>query len=135
MGVLGAATLNRGTGGGDVAQWLNEDATVLVIIGAIVGLSLLRYLTVPLRLRRARAACYTSGVVVAAPDLLGLVTGGEVVEGVSWVLIETYRDSTEHVALYKHGSRLAAIRVPVHDETQRIAFLKLLDERGVTRAE
>jgi hypothetical protein len=130
-----AAALNEETGTGGVARWLSQDATLLVIVGAILGLSLVRFVTAPLRVGRARAACYTSGVVVATPDLLGLLTGGTVVEGVAWSSVGTYRDSSEHVALFKRGRSFPTLRIPVHDETQRTALLKVLDDRGITRAE
>mgnify|MGYP003674823379 FL=1 len=135
MLVLGAAWLQRESAAGGVARWLNEEANLLVIAGSLASLYLLRHLTTPLRLRRAQAACFNSGVVTAVPDLLGLVTGGTVARGLSWDAVESFRDHAERVDLYRKGARFPALRVPVQGEAQRTQLLELLDAKGLTRRE
>lgn len=133
--VLAAAWLERATGTGGAADWLNQRAQLLVIAGSLGSLYLLRLATIPLRLRRARAACFTSGVVTAVPDLLGLVFGGRLERGVGWERLESYRDHAERVDLYRRGARFAALQVPVSDEEQRTQLLALLDAKGLIRRE
>jgi hypothetical protein len=135
MLVLGAAWLQRATGAGGAAGWLNEHANLLVILGSLTSLSLLRLVTTPLRLRRARGACFSSGIVTAVPDLLGLVTGGSLLRGVGWTSLASYRDHAERVDLYREGARFPALRLPVLGEDQRTQLLELLDGKGLTRRE
>lgn len=133
MLVLGAAWLQGASPAGGAARWLNESGTLLVIVGSLVSLYLLRLVTTPLRLRRAQGACFSSGVVTAVPDLLGLVTGGVVAKGLSWDRIDSFQDHAERVDLYTKGDRFPALRVPVQGEAQRTKLLALLDARGVSR--
>ncbi|MCO5171900.1 MAG: hypothetical protein M9894_36840 [Planctomycetes bacterium] len=132
--VIGADVLARAWGLPPIARRILDHGAALVILGAVLGVHALRWLTAPLRLRRARAAVFTEGVVAAVPDLLGLITGGAPLAGVGWGYVGSFRDHEGHVSLYRTGARLLpALRVPTHDEQQRTALLRLLDERGVPR--
>lgn len=136
MAVTGADWLARSFDHWTLATWLNDQGSPLVVIASVATLGALRWLSTPLRLRRARAACFTSGIVVEVPDLLGLATGGGgQVGGLGWDLIARYRDAADHVALYRERGWLPALRVPTHDEAQRVGLLALLDEHGIPRAE
>lgn len=134
MSLIGADALARAWALPPIARWLLDHGTFLVALGAVLGVHALRWLTAPLRLRRARAAVFTDGVVVAVPDLLGLLTGRAPLAGIGWSAVGSYRDHDGHVSLYRPRARLLpALRLPTHDEQQRTALLQLLDERGVPR--
>jgi len=133
--VLCAAWFQAAASAGGAARWLNEEANWLVIGGSLASLYLLRLVTTPLRLRRGRAACFTSGVVTAVPDLLGLLTGATVARGLSWDSAASFRDHAERVDLYREGARFPALRVPVQGEGQLTQLLELLDSKGISRRE
>lgn len=115
-----------------IAGWVARNGFVLIMVGALIALAVVRRLTLPLRLRRSRAACFNTGAVVAMPDLLGLVTGGAVIQGVAWDQVEGYRDDAELVAL-RRGGWSAPFLLPVRGEEQRVELLRLLDELGLPR--
>jgi len=135
MLVLHAAYLQRSLDTGGAASWLHERAPFVVLAGSLTSLFLLRLLTTPLRLRRARAACFNSGVVTAVPDLLGLLTGGAVLRGLSWDSVASFRDHAERIDLYREDAGSPDLRVPVKGEAQLTQLLELLDSKGIPRRE